>query len=383
MTNSVTSASMLPAPRRITGLLAACGLPVRRTITWPRPRMRRAARFCAFCEDDRRPRRCRTPDCAPAWASPRRCGLGRRRSGPGAAGRPAPCAAGWRGRRLGARRSRREQQARSSARTSDAGDRGHGAQGLEASRHGAASGGGRVQRGAGRAGRMAASPSSGRRHVLDSPDLPRRGRRHRRRQRSRRAHQAAGQAHLPARSDGRAGRLRRAVRPVRQVPRAGAGLRHRRRRHQAQAGAAAGPPRHHRHRPGRHVRQRRAGAGRRAAVLPRLFRHRQAAGGYHRGRGRRHRPRLRAGRLRADRRRDRGDARHVPAGRIRPGRLHRRRGGKIGAARRRQGARRRRAARHRLLGPAFQRLFAGAPHLRSRRPAARPRPRRRDAWSTR
>jgi phosphoribosylformylglycinamidine cyclo-ligase len=34
-----------------------------------------------------------------------------------------------------------------------------------------------------------------------------------------------------------------------------------------------------------------------------------------------HRQGLRAGRLRADRRRDRRDARHVPAGRIRPGRL--------------------------------------------------------------
>ena len=38
-----------------------------------------------------------------------------------------------------------------------------------------------------------------------------------------------------------------------------------------------------------------------------------------------HRRRLRAGRLRADRRRDRRDARHVPAGRIRPRRLRRRR----------------------------------------------------------
>ena len=39
--------------------------------------------------------------------------------------------------------------------------------------------------------------------------------------------------------------------------------------------------------------------------------------------------RLRAGRLRADRRRDRGDARHVPGRRIRPGRLRRRRGGEV------------------------------------------------------
>ncbi len=41
----------------------------------------------------------------------------------------------------------------------------------------------------------------------------------------------------------------------------------------------------------------------------------------------RHRRGLRAGRLRADRRRDRRDARHVPGGRVRPRRLLRRRGG--------------------------------------------------------
>ena len=41
-----------------------------------------------------------------------------------------------------------------------------------------------------------------------------------------------------------------------------------------------------------------------------------------------HRARLRAGRLRADRRRDGGNAGHVPGRRIRPGRLRRRRGGK-------------------------------------------------------
>jgi phosphoribosylformylglycinamidine cyclo-ligase len=41
-----------------------------------------------------------------------------------------------------------------------------------------------------------------------------------------------------------------------------------------------------------------------------------------------HRAGLRAGRLRADRRRDRRDAEHVPGRRIRPGRLLRRRGGK-------------------------------------------------------
>jgi hypothetical protein len=73
-----------------------------------------------------------------------------------------------------------------------------------------------------------------------------------------------------------------------------------------------GAPRRHRHRPRRHVRERRRRAGRRTAVLPRLLRHRQTrrstvaerviAGIVER---------LQAGRLRAGRWRDRRDARHV------------------------------------------------------------------------
>ena len=50
------------------------------------------------------------------------------------------------------------------------------------------------------------------------------------------------------------------------------GRRHRRRRHQAQARHRDRPARRHRHRPRRHERQRPRGAGRRAAVLSRLFR---------------------------------------------------------------------------------------------------------------
>ena len=110
------------------------------------------------------------------------------------------------------------------------------------------------------------------------------------------------------------------------LPPPGAGLRHRRRRHQAAPGHRHRPPRHHRHRPGRDVRQRCRRAGRRAAVLPRLLRHRQAAGGRRRQRDQRHRRGLRAGRLRAGRRRDRRNARHVSRRRLRPGRLLRRRG---------------------------------------------------------
>ena len=68
-------------------------------------------------------------------------------------------------------------------------------------------------------------------------------------------------------------------------------------------------PRHHRHRSGRHVRQRHPGQRGRAPVLSRLLRHRPTrSGGRHR-RHHRHRPRLRTGRLRPDRRRDRRDAR--------------------------------------------------------------------------
>ena len=54
---------------------------------------------------------------------------------------------------------------------------------------------------------------------------------------------------------------------------------HRRRRHQAEGRHRSRHARHGRHRPGRHVRQRPGRAGRRAAVLPRLLRHRQARRG--------------------------------------------------------------------------------------------------------
>ena len=97
---------------------------------------------------------------------------------------------------------------------------------------------------------------------------------------------------------------------------------HRRRRHQADRPGHR-PLRHHRHRPRRHVRRRPRVPGRRAAVLPRLHRRRQARSRPHRaarrGRGRR----LPAGRLRPDRRRD-GRARRR-ATRVRPGRLRGRR----------------------------------------------------------
>ena len=110
------------------------------------------------------------------------------------------------------------------------------------------------------------------------------------------------------------------------LSRSAAGRRDRRRRHQAAAGREARPARRRRHRSRRHVRQRSAGAGRAAAVLPRLLRHREARSGGRAGGDRGHRRGLPAGRLRADRRRDGRDAGPLPAGRLRPRRLRGRRG---------------------------------------------------------
>jgi hypothetical protein len=143
-----------------------------------------------------------------------------------------------------------------------------------------------------------------------------RGGRYRRRQCPGREHQGRGAPHAAPRGAGRARRLRRAVRDSRALQGTGAGLRHRRCRHQAAPGDAARHPRQHRHRPGGDVRQRPRGRRRRTAVLPRLLRHRPAqrrrGDPGHPG----HRHRLRAGRLRAGRRRDRRDAGHVRRARI-------------------------------------------------------------------
>ena len=60
------------------------------------------------------------------------------------------------------------------------------------------------------------------------------------------------------------------------LSRSGAGVERRRRRHQAEGGVPGQPARHGRRRPGQPLRQRHPGAGRRAAVLPRLPGHRPA-----------------------------------------------------------------------------------------------------------
>ena len=81
----------------------------------------------------------------------------------------------------------------------------------------------------------------------------------------------------------------------------------------------------------------------------------------------RHRRGLPAGRLRADRRRDRRNAGPLQAGRLRPRRLRGRRGRARHAAAARRYRGRRRRARPRLLRRALQRLFAGAQGRRASR----------------
>ena len=140
----------------------------------------------------------------------------------------------------------------------------------------------------------------------------------------------------------------------------------------AAPGVRVEPSRHRGHRPGRHERQRHPGAGRRAAVLPGLLRLRQAVGGYGGVRGGRHRQGLRAVGMRADRRRDRRNARHVPGRRIRPGRLRGGRGGKVGHHRRQVDQDRRRGAGPGVQRRALQRLFAGPQDSRARQRPSRP-----------
>jgi hypothetical protein len=168
--------------------------------------------------------------------------------------------------------------------------------------------------------------------ILSRPQLPRCGRRYRRRQCPGGAHQTPGQAHQPSRRAGGAGGLRR---PVRAAPgplqAAGAGLRHRRGGHQAAPGHRPATPRYGGHRSGGHVRQRHRGGRRRAPVLPGLLRHRQAGPGGGQQRDRRHRRGCELAGCALAGRRDGGDARHVPGGGLRPGRLLRRGGGEVPA----------------------------------------------------
>ena len=129
-------------------------------------------------------------------------------------------------------------------------------------------------------------------------------------------------ATAPRRRGRRDRRLRRAVRPQgRGLQGSGAGGRHRRRRHQGQDRDRDRPAWRDRHRSGGDVGQRPRGAGRGTAVLPRLFRLRQARSGSDGCDRRRRRRRLPRKRLRPDRRRDRRNARPLQGRRLRPRRL--------------------------------------------------------------
>ena len=141
---------------------------------------------------------------------------------------------------------------------------------------------------AGRAANPAPAFRQGR-HDLESfsaPDLRRRRRRHRRRQRHGRARSSrwcarrAGPAPTPRSAASAAcstSRRRASTIPMLVAANDGVGTK-------LKIAIESGHPRHDRRRPRRHVRQRHRRAGRRAAVLPRLFRDRQARSG---GRARR------------------------------------------------------------------------------------------------
>ena len=153
---------------------------------------------------------------------------------------------------------------------------------------------------------------------------------------------------------------------ARQYQGSGAGLRDGRRRHEAESRPAGRRAPYGRHRPGGDVRQRRAVLRRGAAVLPRL-----------RGDGKddpqlleadraRHQRRLRGERHGAHRRRDGHHARHVPAGRLRPGRVLRRRGRAAKGAGRLDDFAGRHGARRRVERAALERLSAWCGRLCSK-----------------
>ena len=95
--------------------------------------------------------------------------------------------------------------------------------------------------------------------------------------------------------------------------------------HQAEDRLRHGRSFHRRRRYPESLRERHSHAGRRAAFFSRLPGDGKAGHAHRRTGDRRNEPRREAGGLRADRRRNGGDARFLRAGRIRPGGLHRRR----------------------------------------------------------
>mmetsp|Transcript_6849 Transcript_6849/g.14872 ORF Transcript_6849/g.14872 Transcript_6849/m.14872 type:complete len:370 (-) Transcript_6849:50-1159(-) len=196
---------------------------------------------------------------------------------------------------------------------------------------------------------------------------------HRRGKLSGGAHQAGVQGHAPTRMRRRPGRLRRPVRSGRGGVQDGRYHNHRghgRRGDQASRGPHHEETRIGGDRPGRHVRQRPHRRGGRAAVLPRLLRHREARRGGGRRRGPGHRRGLQAGGMRPDRGGDGRDAFDVRSRRLRPGGIQR--GGSAqgeGAAEERgRGRRPARAAEQRnpqqRLQPGAQARGEGEPRLR-------------------
>ena len=133
-----------------------------------------------------------------------------------------------------------------------------------------------------------------------------------------RGDQALAKSTRAVRQRCRAWRIWRLLRPPRRRfwgPHSG--FHHRWRRHQAENCHRGEEARQDRHRSGRHVRQRLGGAGRRAAVVPRLFRHRQNLTSPSADRSWPASPTVQTGGLCAGRRRDRGNAGHVCGGRLR------------------------------------------------------------------
>ena len=146
------------------------------------------------------------------------------------------------------------------------------------------------------------------------------------------------------------------------------GCRDRRRRHQSQDRDRNRATRYDRHRSCRHVGQRPCRAGRRTAVLSRLFRLRQTRSGDRGDGGKGRRGGLPRGRLRAYRRRNCGNAWSLSARRLRPRRVC----GRRGRAKRHPTARRhrcrRRCGRARGERRAFQWVFIGQKDRRRCRP---------------
>ena len=201
----------------------------------------------------------------------------------------------------------------------------------------------------------------------DPDRLQGRGRRPRRLRRDDAPAPPADDAHLHPARHALARRLRRVIppgggpRPLREeVSRPRARRLDRRRRHQAQARLRHGPARDRRHRPGRHVGQRLPLHG----AEPLLFLDYVAmakddpslTAAIVQGVSRR----LRRGRVRPARRRDGDPPRLLPAGRIRPRRLLRRRRRAEACPGRQGGPGRRQGHRPRLLRPPLQRLQPGA-----------------------